>query len=79
MIFAENKHNQEIKKKKKWKLEVRDSPASNYNGYLAVSKKMKKTMNIIVELLRKKNILYKDQKIEWERKVCNGLAAKGHF
>lgn len=22
---------------------------------------------------------YKDEKTEWERKICNGLAAKGHF
>lgn len=40
---------------------------------------MNKTMIIMVELLKKKNIFYKDQKTEWERKVCNSLAAKGHF
>ena len=33
----------------------------------------------MVDLLRKKNILYKDQKTEWKRKVRNGLAAKEHF
>lgn len=53
--------------------------ASKYKDFLADSKKMNTPVIIMIELSSKKNMLQKDQKTERERKVCNGLAAKGHF
>lgn len=56
-----------------WKSEVKFPLASKCKNDLTGSKKMDKTMIIMVELLRKKNILYKDQKTEWERSVMTWL------
>lgn len=53
--------------------------ASKYKDNLADSKKMNKTMIMIIELLSKKSPLHKDQKTEWERKVCNGWLLKDIF
>lgn len=69
-FLLKNEHNTLIFRKMKAKV----SPASKYQNYLAESKKM----IAMLESLRKKNILYREQKEE-QRKVCDGSAAEGHF
>lgn len=56
-----------------FKLKVKRFLASKFKDNLADSKKMNKTMIIMVDLLRKKNILHKDQKTKWERSLMTWL------